>query len=321
MESSNYDEAFKKFSHWVESNENQLKTACYCCPRQTNPTINESDDTSTNTKPPPNPDPKKWTSVIEYHREFQQKIEDLGYQHSGDIKRFLDEDESITDEQKLEIETLEERWHRMWIKSLEQLVVVEKGPCCPNHKSSVTTKPSFNSTLNYRRPIHTNRVRPLSYPNCNEALDWDYRHTLSLTGCHQENGSQIDLDSVDEQETKKLTYFGENYEVWFCKEEENIVHSRPPSVEPPERPELAKAVVTSDSNMNGDGNFNLLMLTAPSSILSIDGSKWTHSKRRSSFFWRYLAAIIFVIILILFSSIYHEPHQMHRSYYSTQPPV
>lgn len=323
-ESSNFDEAFKKFSEWVETNENLLNTACHCCPtqpQQTNPTSNISTENSPNVRTSFN-DFRSWKSVIEYHRKLQQEIEEVGYKLNGKLKCFLNEDKTISDDQRDESLSLEGRWHKLWLKSLEQLVVVENSRRCPIHNTTLIGKPTLKTSPN-KRLVRSHRIRPLSYPNSNDRLEWDYKYTLSLTGCHKENGSQIDLDSVDEQITKNLTEFGENYELWFGKEDEiaNIVHSRPPSVEPVEKPEIAKAVVTSDSNLNGDGNFNLLMLTAPSSILSIDGSKCPHKSRKPCFLWRSLVSIVFVVVLILFSSLYHEPHQMHKSYYNTQPPV
>lgn len=239
---------------------------------------------------------------------------------SHEVKLHIAEDKSCTKQQWKESKDLEHRWYKVWLSSLEQLVVVESLRRCPKHNSTLIGKPSPPPAKVVGR---TNRIRPISYPsNSNERLEWDYRHTLSLTGCHKENGSQMDLDSIDEQITKNLTEFGENYELWFGKEDEVAcvtVHSRPPSVEPAEKPEVAKAVV-SDLNTNGDVTCNLLMLTTPSSMFSVEASKCIPSKRRSHT-WRIIGPILFAIFVLLFSAIYQEPHHMHKSYYHTQPPV
>lgn len=302
FKSTDYSEAFKKFADWVESNEKRLNSACHCCPPQTG-------------------HQKSWKHVITYHQNLQNEVEDFGKQLNCELKRHLNEDKSCTKEQWDESTDLEERWHKLWLKSLEQLVVVERTKRCPKHNSTIIGKSSSPANKSVARP---QRRRPISYPNnFSERLEWDYQHTLSLTGCHKENGSQIDLDSVDEQVTRNLTEFGENYELWFGKEDEIAcidLHSRPPSVEPAERPEIAKAVVTSNSNSSDDVNCNLLMLTTPSSMFSVDASKCSHNHKQS-YIWRIIGPFLFAFAVLIFSALYHEPHHMHKSYYHSQPPV
>lgn len=294
FKSANYTEAFKKFADWIESTEKTLNSTCHCCPK---------------------PETKK--NVINFHRALQDEVETFGEQLNRELKRHLNEDESCTKEHA----DLEQRWHKMWLKSLEQLVVVERTRRCPKHNSTIIGK-SHPSPAN-RSMARTQRRRPISYPNNNtERLEWDYQHTLSLTGCHKENGSQIDLDSVDEQATKNLTEFGENYELWFGKEDEIAciaLHSRPPSVEPAEKPEIAKAIVTSNANSHDDVNCNLLMLTTPSSMFSVDASNCAHLQKQS-YIWRLFGSFLFAIIVLILA-LYHEPHHMHKSYYHAQPPV
>lgn len=317
--SSNFSEALKKFSKWVVAHENKLDTACHCCPSPNNSsegTNNIRNSTSST------PDKKNWKSVIEYHHKLQGEVESHGYLNN-ELKQFIIEDKTITNEQRDEAKSLENRWHNLWLKSLEQLVIVERTRRCPKHNTTIIGRPFIRSANSNKRLLRSERIRPLSYPNGNDRLEWDYKHTLSLTGCQNE-GSQIDLDSVDEQATKSLTEFGENYELWFGKEDEiaNIsVHSRPPSVEPAERPETAKATVISTVNMNGDGN-NLLMLTAPPPIQSIDGSKCSQTKEKQlSYSWRLVLSSIIVIIIVMILGFCQKPHQMQKSYYISQPPV
>lgn len=306
--SSNFNEAFKKFSNWVETNEKTLNSTCHCCP--------EAKLSSTLL---PNGIIKE--TIINYHQNLQTEVEEVGKQLNCELKRHLSEDKSCTKQHQEESTQLEERWHRIWLKSLEQLVIVERTRRCPKHNSTIIGKPSSPANQSVAKP---HRRRPISYPNHhNERLEWDYKNTLSLNGCYKENGSQIDLDSVDEQVTKNLTEFGENYELWFGKEDEIAcisMHSRPPSVEPAERPEIAKAVVSSNLNSHDDVNCNLLMLTTPSSMFSVDASKCSHHHKQGHF-WRFVGPIIFAVLLLIFSTFYHEPHHMHKSYYHTQPPV
>lgn len=259
--------------------------------------------------------------MIEYHQNLQTEVEQYGRQLNCELKRHLNEDKSLGKVKTTDSQALEERWHKLWLKSLEQLVVVERTKRCPKHNLTIIGK--SGTTPANKSIARPQRRRPISYPNNNERLEWDYQHTLSLTGCHKENGSQIDLDSIDEQVTKNLTEFGENYEMWFGKDDEIAsvaMHSRPPSVEPAEQPELAKAVVTSDPNTTDDVNCNLLMLTTPMSMFSVDAGKCLHKRGHSSF-WRVMCSFLFVLALLLYSAIYHEPHHMHRSYYQGQPPV
>lgn len=305
--SSNYSEAHKKFADWVDSSEKRLDSACHCCPPQTGP--------------------QGWNHVISCHQKLQTEVEDFGKQLNCELKRHLNEDKSCTQSQWDNASNLEDRWHKLWLKSLEQLVVVERTRRCPIHNSTLigksSTSPSSAANKSVARP---QRRRPISYPNnFNERLEWDYQHTLSLTGCHKENGSHIDLDSVDEQVTKNLTEFGENYELWFGKEDEIAcidVHSRPASVEPAERPEIAKAVVRApETNSSEDVNCNRLMLTTPSSMFSVDASKCPHKQKQSHIIWRIVGPFLFAFAIFLFSALYHEPHHMHKSYYYSQPPV
>lgn len=339
-QSSNYSEAFKKFANWIESKEKRLNSACHCCPQTKErlshetitPFINgtvkdnahiEEETGSINTSNPSSTDIiRHWKVVINYHQDFQNEVEDFGRRLNCELKRHLNnKDESCTKQQIDESVNLENRWHQIWLKSLEQLVVVERCRRCPKHNSTFIGKTSPSASN--KGIAKAQRVRPISYPNnTTEKLEWDYQHTLRLTGCHKENRSQIDLDSVDEQVTKNLIEFGEDYQDWLGKEDEIAcipTHSRPPSVEPAEKPEIAKAVVFSDRSTYDDVNCNLLMLTTPPSMFSVEASKCTHSKRGS--WWQVLGPFLFAIVLVIFSALYHEPHQMHRSYYHSQPPV
>lgn len=361
--SSNYEEAFKKFANWIESNEKRVNSACHCCPQppptpptsstttpnpqalqqsngtsslnnKTSPTTTTTTTITTNHTSSTTPNhnnlqqnhhhPQTWKHVILYHQNLQNEVEDLGKQLNCELKRHLSDEKTPNQSQQDQSGELEERWHKLWLKSLEQLVVVERTRRCPKHNSTIIGKSSASSSPANKSVSRPQRRRPISYPNnVSERLEWDYQHTLSLTGSHQENGSQIDLDSVDEQATKNLTEFGENYELWFGKEDEIAcvaLHSRPPSVEPAEQPEIAKAVVTSNSNMTDDINCNLLMLTTPSPMFSVDASKCPHKQKQSNF-WRIVGPFLLAIAFVAFSALYHEPHHMHKSYYHTQPPV
>lgn len=355
FKSNNFSEAYEKFSKWIETNETKLNSSCHCNSNtnnntqnhQTNTTstttntnhtnYNNNNNTSTNnnhamintTNLIGNNRCISWKNVIEQHQKLQNEVEEFGKQLNCELKRHLNEDKSLSQKEQDNSADLEERWHKLWLKSLEQLVVVERTKRCPKHNSTIIGKPNnknlspANMSMSQRH-----RRRPISYPNNHsDRLEWDYDHTLSLTGCHKENGSQVDLDSVDEQVTKNLTEFGENYELWLAKEDEIAciaTHSRPQSVEPAEKPELAKAVVTStNSSTHEEVGCNLLMLTTPSSMFSIDASKTClhNSKRQTSYTWRIFVPILFAVIILLFSNLYQDPHHVHRSYYHNQPPV
>lgn len=354
--SADYNEARKKLVDWIETNENRLNSACHCNFQQqpsqqlqasqqhqplqnhqqtnghsTNPTTNIAPTTtnniSTTTITTPNPSnhhPQTWKHVILYHQNLQSEVEEYGKQLNCELKRHINEDKSLNKTHTDDSSELEGRWHKLWLKSLEQLVVVERTRRCPKHNSTIIGKSSSSpANKSVARP---QRRRPISYPNnFNERLEWDYnQQTLSLTGCHKENGSQIDLDSVDEQVTKNLTEFGEEYEEWFGKEDEIAcvpVHSRPPSVEPAEQPEIAKAVVISNSNSSEDVNCNLLMLTTPSSMFSVDASPSPRIQKRSSLLCRLVGPVLIAFALLIFSALFQEPHHMHMSYHHSQPPV
>lgn len=321
--SSSYSEAFKKFSDWIEANEKRLNSVCHCCPNQPNNT-STTNNLDTNCVNGVQSRAHSWNHVIIYHQNLQTEVEEFGNQLNFDIKRLLNEDKTCTEEHKDETTKLEGRWHNLWLNSLEQLVIVERTRRCPKHNSTIIGKSNPPSTNN-KSLAKQQRIRPISYPSVQygTALAWDYQFTLNLTGCHKENVSQVDLDSVDEQETKDLTEFGDDYEVWFCQEDEVSsvpMHSRPPSVEPSEKPEIAKAVVTSNANNHHeDVSCNLLMLTTPSSMFSVDASKCSHIKKHN-YPWRFVGLLL-AIILLVFSALYHEPHHVHMSYTHTQPPV
>lgn len=322
LKSSNYSEAFKKFASWVETNEKRLNSACYCCPKTQIQATNETNSakiTNANSNTPQNR-LHNWKHVIDFHQNLQTEIEDFGTKLSCETKRHLnDEKETCVKEEWSKVADLEVRWHKIWLKSLEQLVIVERIRRCPQHNSTLIGKPSSPANKKAAKP---QRIRPVSYPtNYSERLEWDYRNTLSLTGWHKENGSQIDLDSVDEQITKNLTEFGENYELWFPKEDEIDcipMHSRPPSVEPAEKPEIAKAIVTSDPNHHQNVNSNLLRLTTPSSMISVDASKYSF-REKNKYPWRSILFVLLSLIVLIFSTLYQEPHYMYKSYYRTQP--
>lgn len=298
--SANYTEAYNKFANWIEETKKKL-SSCHCC-----------DGTK---------QPLEWKNVINYHKSLQNEVEVLGETLKCKLKQHLNEDKSHTKEQIDQTAELEGKWHQLWLKHLEQLVVVERTRRCPIHNSTLIGKPYPNS--NGKNAIKAQRIRPISYPNnYNDRLEWDYRHTLSLTGCHKENGSHLDLDSVDEQTTKNLTEFGENYELWFGKEDEIAcvpLHSRPPSVEPAEKPEIAKAVVTSNSSSPEDINCKILKLSMPSSLLSVPASNIPRQQMRKHS-WQLLLMLITIVVVII-SGLCLEPHQLERTYRHTQPPV
>lgn len=300
FKSVNYTEALEKFTSWVESNETRLNSACHC------------------------EDVCQWKHVINIHQNLQNEVEDFGTRLSCELKKHINEDESCAEARSIEATDLENRWHQLWLKSLEQLVVVEKSRRCPKHNITIIGKPNGCSMTN-KTPIKPHRVRPISYPNNNsERLEWDYRYTLSLTGCHKENGSHIDLDSVDEQVTKNLTEFGENYEVWFGKDDEVAsvtLHSRPPSVEPPEKPEIARAIAITSTHNHEEINLNLLKLTTPSSMFSVEATKCSHNARQSHT-WRLIGyPLLFAIIALVFCTIAQDQHQWHKSFGYNYPPV
>lgn len=381
-QSADYQEAYKKFSEWIEFHEGKLNAPCDCCPPTSNLTVsnepnqNTTSTTSSVTKPlkesnglshkssnqlggdeiatlngygkngltaGANGGNGKVTidaistsnqclnSVIKHHQEFRDEIVEYGQKLNFELKRHLNEDPSLINERTQQSSKLEDRWHTLFLNAFEQLVVVELTKRCPKNSSTdkhirsvANKKQKLQNTIMNRvsSSMSKQRIRPMSYPNNNVDIEWDYRHTMSLTGGHKENGSHIDLDSVDEQVTKNLTEFGENYELYFGKEDDITsfpVHSRAPSVEPDEKPKLAKATITSDSKQD-DVNYNLLMLTTSSSMFSVDATKCLH-KRTPSFFKRLLVSLLLAIFLIIFSALYHEPHHMHKSYYNSQPPV
>lgn len=353
FKSPNFSEAYEKFSKWIDTNETKLNSSCYCNNNTNNisqnhhannisTTIHTNNHNSSNntttinnhaiintTNLIPNNRIISWKNVIDQHQKLQNEVEEFGKQLNCELKRHLHDDKSLGQKELDSSADLEERWHKLWLKSLEQLVVVERTKRCPKHNSTMIGKPYTKNlspaNMSMSKP---QRRRPISYPtNTSERLEWDYDHTLSLTGCHKENGSQVDLDSVDELVTKNLTEFGENYELWFGKEDEIAcvaTHSRPQSVEPAEKPELAKAVVTStNSSTHEEVSCNLLMLTTPSSMFSVDASKSClhNNKRQTSYAWRIFAPILLAVILLLFSNLYQDPHHVHRSYYHNQPPV
>lgn len=338
LKTSNRQEAYEKFAFWVETNEKKLNSACHCCPQTKSQTatngtpcqkengcirepniIEEEIVTPVSVLPNGHQKTHSWRNVISYHQNVQTEVEDYGKQLNYELKQHLSEDKTSTEKDWSEFKDLEERWHKLWLKSLEQLVVVERARRCPKHNSTIIGKPAPTGDKSIARP---QRRRPVSYPNnYSDRLEWDYNHTLSLTGCHKENGSQIDLDSVDEQVTKNLTEFGENYELWFAKDDDISlvpIQSRPPSVEPAEKPEFAKAIVTSTPKTHEDVNPNLLMLTTPSGMLSVDFNRYP---RKRSTFRMFTFPVLLAIVLLIISAVYHEPHILHRTYYHKYPPV
>lgn len=207
LKSPNRQEAFKKFASWVEANEQKLNSACHCCPK---PLTTAAISTTTNgtscqqltengyTKEPTiieeellanvpilangqqRAQQNGWRNVINYHQNLQTEVEDLGKQLNCELKRHLSEDKTSTEKDWSESKDLEERWHKIWLKSLEQLVVVERTRRCPKHNSTIIGKPAPTGDKSIARP---QRRRPVSYPNnYNDRLEWDYKHTLSLTG-------------------------------------------------------------------------------------------------------------------------------------------
>lgn len=302
FKSVNYTEALSKFANWIETNEKRLNSACHC------------------------EDVCQWKHVICVHQNLQNEVEDFGKRLNCELKSHLNEDEACAQTRLAQATDLEKRWHQLWLKSLEQLVVVERTRRCPKHNTTIIGKPNSTNTANNKTPVKPQRIRPISYPNNHsERLEWDYRYTLSLTGCHKENGSQIDLDSVDEQVTKNLTEFGENYELWFGKDDELAsvtVHSRPPSVEPSEKPELARAVtITSDAYNHADINPNLLKLTTPSSMFSVEATKCSHNSRQSHKLRLIGYPLLFAIIALVFCTIAQDQHHWHKSFGYNYPPV
>lgn len=349
--SSNYEDAFKKFADWIESNEKRVNSACHCCPQLTStplqpqqqsngasPSDNFKHNSSTKTPPTPTSinattrsitqsspttpnhqqHPQTWKHVILYHQNLQNEVEDLGKQLNCELKRLLHDEKSPSKSQIDQSQELEARWHKLWLKSLEQLVVVERTRRCPKHNSTIIGKSSTSSPAS-KSVSRLQRRRPISYPNnVSERLEWDYQpNTLSLTGSHKENGSQIDLDSVDEQVTKNLTEFGENYEMWLADADEvSDLQSRPPSPLRDEQPIIAKA----DPKITDDSSNQVWMITTPSAVLSVDATKCSHIQKQSNF-WRIVGPCLLAIAFVAFSALYSEPHHMHKSYYHTQPPV
>lgn len=361
--SKNYGEAYEKFAEWVADKEKLLTSTCHCCPKGNSNTSIPKQPVENGSKQLLSSTPlsngtsngTSTESIVSFHRKLQEEVENRGKQLNCELRHHLEEDKLCTKDHWDQSGALESRWHQLWLTSLEQLIIVERNRRCPTHNSASTGRQTTHqlklhqqtnnntSSSSSRSPLlvaykkssslrGSPRKRPISYPNnaYTDRLEWDYKNTLSLTGCHKENGSHIDLDSVDEQITKNLTEFGENYELWFGKEDEIVLldlHSRPSSVEPSEKPEIAKAVIitpttTNSNSSTNDVNCNLLMLTTPSSIFSVDASKCSRQEKpQASYRWRFFGAFLFTIAALLFSSLYTEPHHIHKSYYHSQPPV
>lgn len=304
--STEYSEAFKKFADWIESNEKRVRDAC-SCPTESNLQKHAH--------------LKSGKDVINYHSDLQNEIEVVGNQLLRELQHQpKPEGKSETDKQWKEIRQLEERWHKLYLIHLEQLVIVEKNRRCPIHNITMIGKPIHPPGVN--RLVQAHRRRPISYPNNQgDRLEWDYApHTLKLTGCHTSNGSQLDLESVDEQQTRNLIEFGENYELWMANEDEvpgPAMHSRPQSVEPPEKPEIARAVETSNSATN---NINTLTVTKPSSMYAVEVNHHSHGFCSRLWHFAIMAVLFGTLIGVLFPAL-QDPHLIHRSYRDAQPPI
>ena len=257
---------------------------------------------------------KTWTDVILYHQEIQNEIETVGLVHSNDVR---ENSVDLSDQARVESVNLRSRYEKLWLLSLEALVRVESHSSCPIHsfKNSSLKKP-------LPRTVPKARIsrRPVSFPNSSyNGLEWDYTSSMALVGIQKSSEKPYDFDLVDEQTTRSLTEFGENYDLWLDNEiSKDTYHERPPFVEVAQAKVIDKRIEESKSSLSKP-----LTLTKPSDTISIDGSRyqdhtWNFKDDESS--WRHVRyyLLIFIIVSVV-SVLYYEPPHLHKYYYISPP--
>ncbi|XP_054168016.1 uncharacterized protein LOC128965365 [Oppia nitens] len=100
-----------EFVKWLSYTEHQLETICYCA--------------NTRIK-------SDWKDIVSHHKAIQSEIESVGRRFVNDIK----DNHHFGSVGSTKLTTLskeERRWHSLWLRSLEYLMILEEGPHCPQH--------------------------------------------------------------------------------------------------------------------------------------------------------------------------------------------
>ena len=172
-------------------------------------------------------------TATQRQQAIQVEIESVGRRFLSSIAPHL-----RSRAQGAELRQQETRWHSLWIRSLEFLVIIEDCFKCPNHLNNKkeTVAAAMRSSPQARKKVvrrrqrskdvrlspssstgcltsSASKPRPWSFHAASEWTDWDYYQPPSFSFTPQEYKSSEDLH--DENMVRSLIEFGENYEHWF----------------------------------------------------------------------------------------------------------
>lgn len=181
--------------------------------------------------------------------QIQREIESVGRQFLSSLKSR----NNYTDIEAADLKHQEDRWHSLWIKSLEFILLIKEYNLCPQHSDpktvTMTTSVACGMDLlpkdtgyssdadlsdasNPADKLHslslspvkkrvmrrrtTSKRRPWSFHVPSEWSDWDYYQPPPVNV----NAATIEPEDMhDESVVKSLIEFGENYELWFKTDE------------------------------------------------------------------------------------------------------
>lgn len=341
---TSYANAYELFANFVQSLETKFEFACKRtldlpissstpinkCNGQTNGLEELDKQNNYEQDVELNPNFTTINERIKFFISIEKQLEQEGNKHVLETQLLVIDE---NDQEKRKVDDLRQRWLDLLLDSKTARVEVEKCPNGPIRSKRTNVLRHIGpqkrnitySVMNSARKIL--RRRPMSFPYEGGMFEWDnHLSTITLTGIQKQN-QDTDLDSVDEEATRDLTEFGEYYEKWLsegesCTTKDIVFHSRPPSVEP-DKPEIAKATITQTDPLDFMP-YNLLMLTAPSEMISVDATKchdnyWQQKRNVKTNHWHLLRYIIAICFFLVFT--FYDPPQLHKSYHYTSPPV
>ncbi|XP_074593280.1 uncharacterized protein LOC141849018 [Brevipalpus obovatus] len=106
----------KDFSKWLDRTDKHLKSVCYCSFADF--TANSSSSSLG----------KEWIDAIAEHKAIQAEIQNIGRRFINSLKANC----NATSRSLLSGE--ETRWHSLWLKSFECLMILEEHHTCPSHQ-------------------------------------------------------------------------------------------------------------------------------------------------------------------------------------------
>ncbi|XP_015789097.1 uncharacterized protein LOC107366033 isoform X1 [Tetranychus urticae] len=117
--------SIKEFSNWINHTEEHLESVCYCSFRQGNVNFNSNTLSASNSNL--SASQREWIDAIAEHKVIQAEIQTVG-------RSFINSLKSNASKINKSLLTAEEtRWHNLWLKSFECLMIVEEHHTCPNH--------------------------------------------------------------------------------------------------------------------------------------------------------------------------------------------